>query len=852
MQIVLQNRSFLPSMPKQQRYYKSSNEKFRQKANVSHPHCLKGMVIKMIKPRSYQELHKDFLSPSQKYRAVPFVRIDGDFSDEETMNTLLTDLKKAGYGGIAPIPVADMRRVGTATTPPPGSEAYYAAYGKLLEKAKKLDMQVVYYDDVDFPSGRFGGKVLELFPQAHSWILTMREYECEEGTVTRRKLDTDGIMMSLVAYELDTGEIIDLREEVMEDTVVWDTPDGNWNILQFICRENRESPFVNFLNYKASMKFVEVSYKAFTDRFAQYLGDVVRMTYYDDLQYLAQNRRMWSPDFNEIFTKEFGFDPAPFYPALYYDIGAKTEYYTACFMKCRAKMFSEGFFRAVSDFTKKFGLLSTGHVSESKNAAISNLIGDAMQFQQYAGAAGLDMIHAYMYGFNGLKLASSAAYNYEKELVTCEVYKNYLHFDQTILYKEAMNCFVRGVNFLMPNVMQWSGSDEFNYDISPRNPEYKEIYPQYTEFLARCQAMLQGGSHVCDIAMLYPIESLHSKVFFYEQKERRYEFPPVLSFADYISNINSVMNYCGRDVTVLHPDVFVENTCILRTEEGGILRLDNALNPEQYRILILPAMTITNIEVLRLVRDFYDCGGKILATSHLPFQIMEDDESLKKEAAEILAYLFGAKEDKIDYASDYEIHRNDAGGMAIYLNSSMTDLDGTEYVEADRINQALWKFDTPVDIVFENMPRIASCGILALNLIAFKNYGAVSGIRSGGVFNYIHKHHEGCEVYYISNTTVKAYSGHVLLYGCHNVEEWNPHTGKIRALQTKHNYVGNMIYTIVYTEIPENSSVFLVCRPKEQIPSEVMRFDDFGSLRKYYDQQEGKKPRTRKPHLFGW
>ncbi|MGM9626401.1 MAG: glycosyl hydrolase, partial [Eubacteriales bacterium] len=640
----------------------------------------------------------------------------------------------------------------------------------------------------------------------------------------------------------------DLREDVMGDTVVWDTPDGNWNILQFICRENKDSPFVNFLNYKASMKFVEVSYKAFTERFSQYIGDVVQMTYYDDLQYLAQNRRMWSPDFNDVFMKEFGFDPAPFYPALYYDIGEKTEYYTACLMKCRAKMFAEGFFKAVSDFTKKFGLLSTGHISESKNAAISNLTGDSMQFQQYAGAAGLDMIHAYMYGFNGLKLASSAAYNYEKEYVTCEIYKNYFHLDTTILYKEAMNCFARGVNFLMPNVMQWSGDTAYNHDISVRNPEYRELYPKFTDFIARCQAMLQGGTHVCDIAMLYPIESLHSKVFFYEQKERQFEFPPVLAFADYISNINSVMNYCGRDLTVLHPDVFVEHA----RAEKGILYLDNALNPERYRILILPAMTITSIRVLRLVRDFYDCGGKILATSKLPFKLMEDDETLYKEAAEILEYLFGVQEDAVNYVSDYEMHTNDAGGMAIYLRSSMTDLDGTEYVEADRINQTLWKFDTPVDIIFEHLPRIAHSGILALNLIAFKNYGAASGIRSGGVFNYIHKHHDGCEVYYVSNTTVKEYIGHIVISGCHEVEEWNPHTGKIRQFTERFGLVGGNAYTTIQAVIPENSSVFYVCRPKEKIPEDAKTFEDFGALRRYYDAQAGKKTQNKKPHLFGW
>ncbi len=816
----------------------------------------------MIKPRSYQELHKDFTSPPMKYRPVPFVRIDGDFSDEETMNTVLTNLKNAGWGGIAPIPVADMKKTDTATTPQVGSAAFFDAYELLLKKAKTLDMQVVYYDDIDYPSGKYGGKVLEQYPEAHSWFLTMREYECTEGEITRRQLDTNGITLSLVAYELDTGEIIDLRDDLMGDTIVWDTPDGNWNILQFICRKNEESQFVNFLNYKASSRFVEISYKAFTERFPQYLGDVVKMTYFDDLQYLAQNRRMWSPDFNDVFEKEFGFDPAPFYPALYYDIGPKSEYYTACFMKCRAMMFRDGFFRAVYDFTQKFGLLSTGHISESKNAAISNLTGDALQLQQYTGAVGLDMIHAYMYGFNGLKLAASAAYNYEKEYVTCEIFKNYLRLDRDTLYKEAMNCYARGVNFLMPNVMQWSGKSEYNHDISPRNaeyrdpgprnPEFKDLYPKYTDFLTRCQAMLQGGTHVCDIALLYPIESLHAKVFFYEQRERQYEFPPVLAFADYISNINSIMNYCGRDVTVVHPDVLMEKGRTEKTEDGGILHLDNDLNPEKFRILILPAMSITSIRVLRMVRDFYDCGGKILATSRLPFKLMEDDPVLEKEAAEILSYVFGVGDNSQNYVSDYEISHNETGGMACYLRSSMTDLDGTEFVEADRINQALWRFDTPVDIVFEHLPRVAHSGILALNLIAFKKYGAASGIRSGGVFNYIHKHHDGCEVYYVSNTTVKAYAGHIVISGCHEVEEWNPMTGKIKQMSELFGAVSGHIYTTVEASIPENTSVFYVCRPKEKKPSNVQTYENFGALRKCLAEQAGKKTQNKKPHLFGW
>ena len=800
----------------------------------------------MIKPRNYQELHKDFQQPPNKYRPIPFVRLDGDFSNGSQLIDILFDLKRAGYGGIAPVPVSNPRKTATPTTPALGTDEYWTAYESLLEKAKNLDMQVIYYDDIDNPSGSYGGQVLEKYPDACSYILTMREYECTEGEVTRRTLDTSGVTMSLVAYELDTGEIIDLRDEVMGDTLVWDTPDGNWNILQFICRENTESRFVNFLSYKASMRFVETSYKAFTDRFASYIGSVVNMTVYDDLQYLAQNRRMWTPDFNEFFEREYGFDPALLYPALYYDVGPKTEYYTACLMRCRAKMFSEGFFRAVSDFTSKFGLLCTGSISESKTAACSNLTGDAMENHKYAGAPGTDMHHAYMYGFNGLKLTASAAYNYEKEYVACEMYNRYAELNPTILYKEAMNCFVRGANVLMPSVMQWSGDTSLNHDISLRNPEMRDIYPKYTDFIARCQAMLQGGSHVCDIAMLYPIESLHSKVFFYEQKERRFEFAPVLQFADYISNINTVLNYCGRDVTVVHPNVLAEKgRC-----EDGILYIDNALNPEKFRILIMPAMTMTSITTLRTVRDFFECGGKILATSAVPFKIIEDDPELQREAADIIAYLFDVRDNVLDYGSDYRIKTNDNGGMAVFLRSSMTDLDGTEYVEAHRINQTLWKFDTPVDIVFEHLPRIPNSGILALNLIAFENYGATAGITSGGVFNYIHKRHEDCDVYYVSNTTVKDYVGHIVIKGSHEVEEWNPHTGKIRQFNERFGYVGGNVYTSIEASIPHDTSVFYVCRPKNKIPDDTKHFDDFGALRKYFADQAGKKTQNRKPHIF--
>ena len=770
----------------------------------------------MSKKRNYDTLRADFLSPGAEYRPLPFVRMDGDMSDKIAISALLDEIKQAGYGGLSPIPVLNLERSKVKTTPALGSKAYWDAYAYLIKEAKARDLLIAYYDDADYPSGRYGNTVLEKHPEARAYMLYMREYPCTEGEMTRQKLVTDGFTMSVVAYELDTTEIIDLREEIMGDMIIWDTPDGNWNILQFICVQVPKTDFVDLLSYEASMCFVRMSYGAFCERFSEEIGKTVRMGWYDDMQYEAPNRRMWSPDFNRVFMEKYGYDPAPYYPVLFLDVRKEREYHVAHFMQCRAEMLANGFFRAVADCAKEKGLSVMGHLSESKTAAPSNLFGDAIMMHKYASGVGVDMIHAYMYGFNGLKLASSAAYNFGYDLVPCEIYTNYARFDSSILYKEAMNAFARGVNLLMPNVMQYSGDETKNHQLSLSNPKYREVLPRFTSFASRCQALLQGGEHVADIALLYPIESLHSKVFLYDQRETSFQFPPVLSFADYISNINSLLNYSGRDVTVLHPDVLCERGRV----ENGTLLLENEGKIARFRILVLPAARITTIAVLRLIKAFYDDGGKLLATSELPFQIMEDDPALQKEAEDILHALFGVRENAGNYLSDYEIRKNENGGVAILLRASMTDLDGTEYVEADRIERMLQRIDAPADIHFVNMPRIANSGILALNLIAFRNSGAnIEGIRSGGVFNYIHKRHDGCDVYYVSNTTVKAYHDATLIHGAYKVEMWDPHTAEITYADAAYASVADEIYTVVDLALPSDRSVFLVCTPQETFPT---------------------------------
>jgi len=761
---------------------------------------------------SYSDLKKNFTLLRGEYRPVPFWHLDGDIADEDEISILLSAYKRCGYGGVALLPVRE-------TTPKFGTSEYEAAYGKILEKAQKNEMSVIYYDDQDFPSGWAAGELAREHPEALARQLCRKTLDCVSGTRSKFRAVTGVTTMSIVAVEEDSRQVVDLRDylEETEDgklLCLWDVPEGNWQIQQYYCVVEKDEQFVNYLSYDASMTFVNLTYKRFTDRFAEFIGDTVKLTFYDDIQFRTTNRRMWDEHFNTFFKERYGYDPAPYYPALYEEIGPDTDHFRAQLIHCRAQMLAEGFFRAVSDFTGAHGLLCTGHVAEPKTAGASWLFGDAMLIHQNAGAVGLDLVHRYMYGFNGLKIASSAANNYDRRLVCCEIYGNYDRLNENLLYREAMNAFVRGANYLIPHTLWLSGQPRIPHEVSHRNPAFMDVIREVNDYITRCQTLLRGGRHISDIAMLYPIYSLAGQTTLYEAPVRGWEFSRTPGNADYINLINCIMNYCGYDLTVIHPDV-LHSRC---TAMNGALHLKNETNFEQYKVLIIPGSSMISIHSLRLAKKFFESGGKILVTGHLPFRAYEfnpDEQgqnAYDQEAADIIEELFGVRQEEIDgFRVSYE-QTNAAGGRAIYLLPGQAAADGTDSVDSPLIRQALQSFDIPFDVVADDMPRIPDSSIMNLPLPMMNHFHPEDTV--GGVFNYLHRRLGGCDIYFFANSTNRNYESTVNLRGRFSqCEEWDPHTGKIRKLTVSHYTMQGEEYTTLQLKLPSSLSTFIIARP---------------------------------------
>ena len=656
-------------------------------------------------------------------------------------------------------------------------------YAFLLKSAAEQGLRVGFHLDPAFEP-----LVLAKHPELRARILTCKEYICTAGEQFSRKLQgTD--RMSLVAFCEEYGESIDLRPFVTDGTLCWQVPKGNYSVREYLALPDTERDAVNLLSYDASITFIKAVFDLFSNTFAPYLGNTLSLLSFSELGFGGRNRRAWDLSFNKQFEGRFGFDPAPYYPMLFGYVGPENEHIKAYFMTARASLLQNGMLKALRDFADSYGLSLFGSVTEPKLTSPSLTVGDAMLANAISPCAVFDK--AYMYGTNSVKIAAGAAYNFDMERVDAELFRNYTRHDSDRLYKDAMNAFARGANNTALHL-------------------YGDLCENscFADFISRVQTLLRGGSHVADIAMIYPICDLHSKTSLYVSPASGYEYPATPATADYMTLINSISIYSGHDLTLLHPEV-VASRC--RTE-NGILYLENAHNREAFRVVVLPASDMISLDVLRLLKKFFDEGGKLLATGVLPTKAFEYDGKGEndREVCRLTEEIFGKDACNREVMRDFCHNKNAAGGESFFLYFNASAADGTRMTRSSTVNEALNSFGLPFDIYLPDMPRLECTGALNSIYHEFYTIGLHRSFPGGGMLNHIHKRHHDCDIYYFSNTTQQEYNHHVLLRGAFDIEEWNPHTGEMRERESRLFRYRGELYTDLRLTLPSCASIFFL------------------------------------------
>lgn len=752
----------------------------------------------MKSSKEYEDLHDRFADPDPGYRLTVYFDAKRTDAAADAVN-FVNSCEERDVGRIIPR-ISDDRLL-----EPGEAEHFRDTYRAMLSAAKERGIKLAFnlegaIEDavISEESDTYGDSFMR------SKILVRHEYFCSPGEALDLPLH-EGDLMSVVAVGERFGDTVDLRGFVREGRLHWQVPEGNWKISEFLCVSEYAKNYANVLNYGAYHAYLEDAYSLFTDIFEPYIPDVLDALAYSDLCFPSENRRDWDPSFNATFMKLYGFDPAPYYPAVFAFDRNDAPHLKALFFNCRAKMFSDGAVKALCDFAIAHRLLPLGSIAEPKLSACSFITGDALLDSRYAPGALYDK--AYMYGTNSVKIAAAAAYNFGVDTVSCEMFRDYFKISKKIIYNDALNAFARGANLLMAHMPDLPEDHiaPVPFVKSEKAPDWQE---QFACFVSRTQALLRGGSHIADIGLLYPIYAIHSAVNLYTARVDRFEYPDTPDNADYMTIINGVTMYAGHDLTVIHPEV-MNSSC--RVENGKLI-LENGESCETLRVMILPCSETVSVGNMRLLRDFFRSGGKLIATGELPLRAFEysPDGNNDNEVREICREIFGNEAVDPDVIKSFCYNRNDAGGEAYFLYFTRTAADGTNMTSSHKITDAICSFEVPYDMYLPDMPRLEGTGALNTPYFEFVKLGLIYSIPGGGMLNHIHKRHGSTDVYYFSNTTDKNYDKFVLLRGALKPEVWDPHKVTIETPDYKYVRWRGEIYTRISLHLRHAASVFII------------------------------------------
>jgi len=704
----------------------------------------------------WKEIKDNFITMPVKVWPNPLWFWNDTRVEKDELIRQMRNHKESGYGGLSILPF------GKNFKPDYLSEDYFEMYRICIEEAEKLGISLWIYDEYGFPSGTAGdingdgfGRFKDRYPEHTTKRLDKTEYIPEPKSVFKKELPNE-LLMAVVAMDTVSKKRIDLQKHISNNTLEWQVPDGSWKILLFTC-VNDGNTIVDYMSPEAVNLYIGMTHDEYYKRFQKYFSKTIKGTFFDEPTLYYAQGRSWTPDFNKKFEKDYGFSPALYYPALWYDIGNETEEARNYLFGFRAKLYAEGYTKQVDDWSKKHGVLATGHQDNEEIINPVGTSGDFMKCFQYLQVPGIDKIGGDRPAERFYKLVTSAAYNWDHSLVMSETYGAMGDISWKEIYGIAMDQYAKGINLLIPHAFWYDpGNVVFKPELSYRSPIYADSLKIFNDYLSRLNALVQNDARwEGDIAVLYPIHALQSGHYM-DGSLGHYKGGVEIPDMDYVDVGVTLMDSLGHDFLFIHPEVLDEKCKI----EGNKLKLDNKVQYNSFSVMIIPGCKTISLSNLEKIQRFAKAGGTVIFTTLLP-----EKSTLSKE--------------------NHEISR---------IVSDMFPQNSTNASFGKKSGKGnIWFVEKPDVKNIELALRSASNDFML-------QFGGGERVRN------IHKVLNGKNIWFFANPESKNKNIDIELKGQFRLEVWNPHTGNISKLPVK--YKNNK--TLVKIDIDSGKSLFLV------------------------------------------
>lgn len=382
--------------------------------------------------------------------------------------------------------------------------------------------------------------------------------------------------------------------------------------------------------------------EVYFDRFEQKMTPEQRegMNYFfqDEMSYPI-NMLSWSSDFQQEFKERKGYDITPYLPALKEYIGPQTPKIRMDYAEVLTDLAEERYYKPIYDWHAERGLIyGSDNLGRGKNPLAYV---DYFRANSWYTAPGNDA-PAKGSSFIQTKVSSSIAHLYNRPRTWLEAFHSMgWGSSGEWLTQQIDHHFMAGGNLVCMHGLYYSTHGGW-WEWAPPCFHFRMPYwphmKGWLEYTERMSYILSQGDHVCDIALMYPTESMQAYP----------DATPDGAFATAQRLSDAGLDYDFLDFRSLR-DAEIRD---------GRLHIGN----ESYRVMIISDMRAMHYSSLEKLRDFYRAGGIVLAAGVLPEASSRRGEQDEKVEA-ILREIFGV------VAADTNAVKqtNKAKGVGLYV-----------------------------------------------------------------------------------------------------------------------------------------------------------------------------------------
>jgi hypothetical protein len=622
-----------------------------------------------------ENLYKKFQDPDRKYSIRPFWFWNGELKGEELGKQIREMVEHGVYGAYV------HNRDGLQT--PYLSEAWWQAVGDALVAAREAGFSLCMVDEFEYPSGEARdywlpginkSRVVAANHDFHMRRLRPSETKVQGPSQVRIPLpeDTAAVVAArrLGPAWLD-GDSLQLLPWVPgAREISWEAPEGEWVVITYGIEFATGVPHpgeVDLMREEAVAEFIKIYYEELHRRYGEFFGNTLPAIFADhEGDYGA--KLPYTIKLFETFRRKAGYDLRKYLPALTHDIGRKTEKVRCDLLDTVSELYSESFFKQISDWCRQHRLEYSGHLWEESLYWGPSNQGDFFRALRSMSKPGCDSLVEWGRQSVYVKEVASVA-DFEGRRMVCE--NQGIQGADSYLSPEKMrlvsNCLAAwNVSEFIPHA--------FDYDLARVNypPDWFRSQPYlpwfrcYADQMRRISFLNAESLHVAGLLLFYPQVSIWGQslpAFQYDN------FTDLLNDSNWSNDaVETSDQYLDLKLRLTNErfDYKIADDFYLQQSklEGRQLRISTS----HFHTLILPPMSTTRLSSAQRVRDFYRAGGTIIALRRLPTISVEhgrDDAELKAIWDEIF--------DTKPSLHAFQFRRNSVGGRS-YFAWTVSDL----------------------------------------------------------------------------------------------------------------------------------------------------------------------------------